>query len=339
MEPLAPEPWGSEVTEDYPLVAIVGPTAAGKSALALLLAESFDGEIVSYDSVQVYQGFDIGSGKLSIEARRGIPHYLLDCRRPAELFTAGDYRQEAVRVLAEIRKRAKLPILVGGTGLYLRALLLGLFDGPQRSEVLRARLRSAAKRRGHEFLHRMLGRLDPASAARIHPHDTQKIVRALEVCILRRAPFSDGLARGRSALAGYRTIKVGLNPYRKKLAERINRRVEQMFAGGLLEEARSLLARFDAALLKPLEALGYRQACAALREEITIEEAIRETQAATRQYAKRQMTWFRRERDVKWFDGFGDDPVIASAVTRWLHPLVREGRSPGPEPSSRASKD
>ncbi len=308
--------------EDYPLVAIVGPTAAGKSALALELAEWLDAEIVNYDSVQVYRGFDIGAGKVPAEARRGIPHHLLDVRDPSELFTAGDYRREAISVLAGLRERGKLPILVGGTGLYLRALLLGLFEGPPRSDELRARLGAIVQRRGHEFLHRLLARLDADSGARIHPRDAQKIVRALEVCVLRREPLSAGWARGRSGLEGYSVYKVGLDPDRKQLAQRINRRVEQMFAGGLLEETRNLLARPDAARLKPLEALGYRQARAALKGVVSVEEAIRKTQAATRQYAKRQMTWFRREPGVEWFVGFGDDPAMARRVLESLLTIV-----------------
>lgn len=326
----APRP--GHAGEAYPLVAIVGPTAAGKSALALAVAESLDGEVVNYDSVQVYRGFDIGAGKLPFEARRGIPHHLLDSKDPAELFTAGDYRREASVVVAGVRKRCKLPILVGGTGLYLRALLLGLFEGPRRSEKLRARLSLMAERRGRAFLHRLLRRLDPESGERIQPRDTQKIIRALEVSILGREPFSAGLARGRKGLEGYRALKVGLNPSRSQLAERIDRRVEQMFARGLLEETRRLLARPDAAQLKPLEALGYRQASAALRGKITPEDAIRQTQAATRQYAKRQMTWFRRETDVTWFAGFGDDSELQCSVIDWLRAALESSPARIPKP-------
>ena len=248
------------IEKGAPLIAIVGPTAAGKSALALALAESLDGEIVNYDSVQVYRGFDIGSGKLAPEERRGVPHHLLDGLEAEEQFTAGDYRREALRVLAGIKERARLPVFVGGTGLYLRAVFMGLFDGPPRSEELRGRLRAIAERRGREFLHRLLKRLDPAAAARIQPRDTQKTVRALEVCILARTPISKMQARGRSALEGYRVVKVGLDPERKELYARINRRVERMFARGLVEETRALLARQDSSRIKALGALGYRQA-------------------------------------------------------------------------------
>ena len=311
----------------YPLLAIVGPTAAGKSALALALAEQLEGEIVNYDSVQIYRGLDIGTGKVPPEERRNLPHHLLDIAEPEEIFTAGDYRREAARVLEAVRERKKLPILVGGTGLYLRALLLGLFEGPKRSEALRARLRAMAEHRGREFLHRLLQRLDPATATRIQRRDTQKIIRAVEVCLVARQPLSAMQARGRNGLRGFRIFKIGLNPDRRELYERINRRVERMFATGLLEEARAMLAQTDgsrspwhagAREFKPLQALGYRQACAALRGELSLEAAIRKAQAATRLYAKRQMTWFRRETDVTWFAGFGDDSEIQRQLLLWL---------------------
>jgi tRNA dimethylallyltransferase len=304
--------------EDYPLLAIVGPTAAGKSALALALAERLDGEIINCDSVQLYRGFNVGTGKIPAEERRGLPHHLLDRVEPEQVFTAGDYRREASRVLTDVRERGKWPIIVGGTGLYLRALLLGLFEGPERSEDLRARLGALAERRGREFLHRLLSRLDQRAAARIHPRDTPKIIRAVEVRLLARQPMSAMLERGRVGLQGFRVFKVGLIPDRKQLAYRINARVERMFAFGLLEETRALLARPDAACIKPLGALGYRQAGAALGGELSLEDAIRETQAATRRYAKRQMTWFRRETDIAWFAGFGDDAQIQAQVLEWL---------------------
>jgi tRNA dimethylallyltransferase len=307
------------IEKGAPVVAIVGPTAAGKSALALALAESLDGEIVNYDSVQVYRGFDIGSGKLAPEERRGVPHHLLDCVEAEEHFTAGDYRREALRVLAGIKERARLPVFVGGTGLYLRAVFVGLFEGPARSEELRDRLRGIAERRGREFLHRLLNRLDPEAAARIQVRDMQKTVRALEVCILARTPISKMQARGRSGLEGYRVIKVGLNPERKQLHQRIDRRVERMFASGLLEETRTMLARKDSSRIKALGALGYRQACAVAKRQLSLPEAILQAQVATRQYAKRQTTWFRHEAGIIWYGGFGDEPRIQSQVINLLH--------------------
>ena len=306
------------VDEHYPLIAILGPTASGKSALAVALAQGFAGEIVNYDSVQLYRGFETGTGKLPSGERRGIPHHLLDLVDPGEVFTAGDYRNAALEVLQSMRERRKMPILVGGTGLYLRALLLGLFEGPPRSERLRARLKALGERRSGNYLHRLLRRLDPEAAARIHPRDRQKIVRALEVFLLTGRPMSALLGRGRKALRGFRAFKVGLNPGRVQLHHRINRRVEQMFAAGLMSETKEAISTANSADIKVLGALGYRQASAALRGEITEQEAVRQTQLATRRYAKRQMTWFRREPDVHWFTGFGDNPQVQSQVCEWL---------------------
>jgi len=303
---------------NLPLIAIVGPTGSGKSALAMALAERLDGEVVNYDSVQLYRGFDVGSGKLTVTERRGVAHHLLDCLEPTDVFTAGDYRREALKVLNELRGRGKLPVFVGGTGLYLRALLLGLFEGPVRSEALRERLRTLAERRGREYLHRLLARLDQAAAARIQPRDTQKLIRALEVCILAKQPISTLHARGRESLEGYRVTKLGLDPPRAELYRRINARVERMFAAGLLEEAESLLHHPDAARIKPLGALGYRQACAVLERRASREEGILATQVATRHYAKRQLTWFRREADTIWFEGFGDHPQVQGRIMETL---------------------
>ena len=322
-----------EVGGNYPLIAIVGPTAAGKSALALALAERLSGEVVNYDSVQLYRGFNVGSGKLPLAERRGVAHHLLDCLEPADVFTAGDYRREALKVLADLRGRAKFPICVGGTGLYLRALLVGLFEGPVRSEALRERLRALAERRGREFLHRLLARLDTAAAARIQPRDSQKLIRAVEVCILAKQPLSALHARGRAGLEGYRAIKLGLNPPRAQLYDRINRRVERMFATGLMEETQSLLYHPDAARIKPLGALGYRQACLVLQGKASRDDAVIATQAATRHYAKRQLTWFRREAEIVWFEGFGDDPHVQSRITetlRWTAVTAGEGAIASP---------
>lgn len=302
---------------EYPLVAIVGPTASGKSSLALSLAQSLNGEIINYDSVQVFCEMDVGSGKLRPAERLGIPHHLLDIAQPGRVFTAGHYRRLALEALEGVKKRGRLPIFVGGTGLYLRALLHGLFEGPARSEQLRAKLRAAADRRGKAFLHRLLTRLDPPSAAHVHPHDSQKIIRALEVCFLARQPLSRLQARGRRGLAGFRVFKVGLEPERRALYRRIDRRTEWMFASGLIEEARALLEKYGDP--GPFTALGYRQAQAVVRGGFSLQEAVQETQAETRHYAKRQLTWFRREEEVTWFMGFGDDPDIQREVLQLLH--------------------
>lgn len=312
---------------DYPMVALVGPTASGKSALAVRLASALGGEIINFDSVQVYRGCDVGSGKLSAAERQGVPHHLIDIVEPGTIFTAGDFRRAGLSLIEAIRRRDKVPVLVGGTGLYLRALLVGLFVGPPRSEELRNRLREISARHGREFLHRMLVRKDPASAARIHPRDTQKLIRALEVCWLARRPFSDLLGQGREALRGFRLFKVGLNPPRTELYRCIDKRVEQMFAGGLVDEVRAITARVGHRAGPPLEALGYRQALAFIQGDMTLESAIGETQLATRQYAKRQLTWFRREPEVRWFNGFGSDADIEQQGFDWLEEAM-PSRSP-----------
>jgi tRNA dimethylallyltransferase len=296
------------------LIVILGPTASGKSALAITLAQRFSGEIVSCDSVAVYCEFDIGTAKPTREQRSIVRHHLLDIVAPGDTFTAGDYSRQARAVIAEISARGKLPIVVGGTGLYLRALLEGLFPGPQRSEELRERLRERTAQRGSPYLQQVLRRLDPSAAANIHANDASKLIRAIEVCLASRALMSELWAeRGRDALRGFRILRIGLNPPRDSLYQRINLRAQQMFADGLVEETKSLISRYgDSRKAMPLESLGYRQAGQYLRGELTLEQAIAAAQQGHRNYAKRQMTWFRREPDVIWLQGFGDDPETAS---------------------------
>jgi tRNA dimethylallyltransferase len=286
-----------------PLVAILGPTASGKSDLALAVAERFRGEIVNYDSIQVYRHFRIGAAKLSETERRGVPHHLVDIVEPDAVFTAGEFARRAAEAIRGIRDRGRLPVLAGGTGFYLRALLDGLFPGPQRDDALRSRL----ARRAGDRLHRLLARFDPEAARRIHPHDHPKLIRALEVTLKARRPMTELFREGRLALEGFQVLKVGLMPDRDLLYDRINRRAEAMFEAGLVEEVRAILALGYPASCKPFEALGYRQALQHLRGKLTLREAIFYTQRATRQYAKRQITWFRREQDVVWFRGFGPD--------------------------------
>lgn len=295
------------------LVVILGPTASGKSILAINLAQQFSGEIVSCDSVAVYRHFEIGTAKPTREQRALVPHHLLDIAEPDQPFTAGEYARQARAVIGDIAQRERLPIVVGGTGLYLRALLEGLFPGPQRSEDLRARLRERAAERGSPYLHRILARLDPAAAANIHANDAPKLIRAIEVCLTSRSRMSElWQQRGRDPLRGYRVLRIGLNPPREKLYQRINQRAAAMFEQGLVEETRSLLERYGSTAVTPLESLGYRQTAQLLRGELTREQAITATQQGHRNYAKRQMTWFRREPDVLWLEGFGDDPAIAA---------------------------
>jgi len=297
------------------LVVLLGPTGSGKTALSLTLARRFHGEIVSCDSVAVYRGMDAGTAKPTLEERRAVPHHLIDVLPPGQFITAGDYSRLAREALAAIAARHRLPIVTGGTGLYLRALLDGLFAGPQRSEELRARLRLSAERHGSEWLHRLLLRLDPAAAERVHPNDHPKLIRAIEVCLAARQPLTEAWKAGRNSLTGYRVLRIGLDPPRSQLYTRIDARAAEMFSHGLVEETRTLVAQYGESP-RALDSLGYRQARAVLRGELTEPEAIAATRQAHRNYAKRQLTWFRRELDVHWFFGFGDEPAIASqAIT------------------------
>ncbi|HEV2617475.1 MAG TPA: tRNA (adenosine(37)-N6)-dimethylallyltransferase MiaA [Candidatus Acidoferrales bacterium] len=292
------------------LVVILGPTASGKSSLAIALAERLNGEVVACDSTQVYRYFDIGTGKVPAAERRGIPHHLLDLLEPDDVFTAGEYRRRATETLDAICVRGKLPILTAGTGLYLRALLEGLADAPARSEELRARLRQRAARRGPAHLHDVLARLDANSASRIAPGDTQKVIRALEIRLLSGEPVSALHQRGRTGLAGYQVIKIGLTPPRVALYRRIEQRVVAMLASGWLEEVNLLLKNGIAPSSKPFEFLGYSQLRDVLAGKINIDNATRQIQQATRQYAKRQLTWFRKEPGVHWIEGFGDNSAV-----------------------------
>jgi len=294
------------------LVAILGPTASGKSELALAVAERFGGEVVNYDSIQVYRHFEIGAAKLRVEERRGIPHRLIDLLEPNEVFTAGEFARRATAAIGDIRDRGRLPVLAGGTGFYLRALLDGLFAGPTRDEALRARL----ARRGGLRLHKLLARFDPDAARRIHPHDARKLVRALEVTLLARRPITELFAEERQGLAGFEVVKIGLQPDRDALYARIDRRTEAMFAAGLVEETRRILALGYPETSKPFESHGYHQAVGVLRGELSLPEAISDAQRYTRHYAKRQLTWFRREKDVTWFRGFGEEREVQEAVVR-----------------------
>ena len=290
-----------------PLVVVVlGPTASGKTALSLALAERFHGEIVNCDSVAMYRGFDIGTAKPTASERARAPHHLLDYVEPTNHITAGDYARQARQVLEEIKAREHLPIVVGGTGLYLRALLEGIFPGPQRSEELRERLRECVEQRGSSYLHRILRRLDRAAAERIHANDTPKLIRAIEVCLTSRQKMTELWQRqGRDTLHGFRILRLGLDPDRQALYERVNRRAQQMFDAGLVEETKGLLEGYGDGV-SPLSSLGYKQAVQFLRGELTREQALQAAQQAHRNYAKRQMTWFRREPEVHWLRGFGD---------------------------------
>ena len=300
-----------------PLVAIVGPTASGKSSLAAWLAGNLAGEVIACDSTQLYRGFDIGTAKPDAAERRGVPHHLLDVLDPSESATAGMYRNMAIGVLDDLRRRGRLPIFTVGTGLYLRVLLEGLADAPQRSEELRERLRESAAehRKGH--LHRVLKHLDEEAANQILPNDEQKLIRAIEVCLLAQRPISEVQREGRAPLAGWRVLKIGLMPPRNALYARIHARVDSMLARGWLEEVRRLLGTLPEHA-KPFDFIGYRELRAHLRGEQTLEAARGAIAQATRRYAKRQLTWFRKELGVHWFAGFGDAPEIRKEALVWL---------------------
>jgi tRNA dimethylallyltransferase len=303
------------------LVVVLGPTGSGKTALSLALAELFEGEIVNCDSVAMYREFDIGTAKPAASERVRAPHHLLDCIAPTSHITAGEYARRARQVLEEIKATGHLPILVGGTGLYLRALLEGLFPGPQRSEQLRERLRERAGSRDSSYLHRILRRLDHTAAEKIHANDTPKLIRAIEVCLASRQKMTElWQQHGRDPLRGFRILRFGLDPDRQALYERINRRAQHMFEAGLVEETQHLLEKYgDGA--GPLSSLGYKQAVQFLRGELTREQALQAAQQAHRNYAKRQMTWFRREPEVQWLRGFGDDARIQKTAADWLSGL------------------
>ena len=303
------------------LVVLLGPTGSGKTALSLALAERFQGEIVNCDSVAMYREFNIGTAKPTRAERTRTPHHLVDFVDPAGYITAGEYARMAREKLHEIKLRKHLPIVVGGTGLYLRALLEGLFPGPQRSEGLRERLRNRLTQNGPGHLHRLLKRLDPAAAAGIHANDIPKLIRAIEVCLSAREKMTEMWKEGRQPLQGFRILRLGLNPDRNALYTRINDRAARMFDSGLIEETRMLLDRYGHRA-RPLQSLGYKQAVQLIRGEISPDTALQQAQQAHRNYAKRQMTWFRREPNVVWLDGFGDEQNLQERSIALLHDVM-----------------
>ena len=304
------------------LIAIVGPTASGKSALALRLARERGGEIVSCDSLQVYRGLDIGSAKASLDERREIPHHLIDVVAPDQPFSAAEYARLGRVAVAEIGARGRLPLVAGGTGLYLRALLQGLFAGPARHEPLRLRLQALAARFGDERLHRLLSRRDAEAGSRIAPRDRVRIVRALEVCFLTGRSISAQQQQGAEPLRGFRTLVVGLRPDRARLRIAVETRTREMLARGLVAEVQGLLARGLAADLRPLQAIGYRQAVALAAGTMTRAQAERSIVVDTMRFAKRQMTWLRHQQpDVHWFEDAG---AAHAAAVAWLDESTEE---------------
>lgn len=296
--------------------------------MSIALALAFQGEIVNCDSVAMYREFDIGTAKPTPEERSQVRHHLFDFVEPTQEMTAGEYARQARRVITDISARGRVPIVVGGTGLYLRALLEGLFAGPQRSEGLRERLRERATERGSEYLHRILRRLDRASAEKIHANDIPKLIRAIEVCLASRQKMSEMWQQGRDPLTGFRILRLGLDPDRALLYDRINQRALRMFDQGLVEETKQLLQKHgDKAL--PLASLGYKQAVQFLSGELTFDQAAQVAQQGHRNYAKRQMTWFRREPHVLWLKGFGDDVQIQAQAAEYIAQILKHELTEG----------
>jgi tRNA dimethylallyltransferase len=311
--------------ESLPLIVVVGPTASGKSALAVALARALQAEIIACDSTQLYRGVNIGTAKPTAEERQGVVHHLIDVLDASEAATAGGYRDLALAVLEDMHQRRRLPILGVGTGLYMRALLEGLADLPLRSEELRERLRASSRKRGGMYLHRVLQRMDAEAAARIAPSDEQKLIRAIEVCILTRKPISEVHRAGRKPLEGWRTVKAGLMPSREMLYERIDARTKAMIENGWLAEVRGLLDAGIAENAKIFDFIGYREMLAVVRGELTTEKARAAIQVATRHYAKRQMTWFRRDKSIRWFAGPGDDAGVQREIFEWVSTEIAVG--------------
>jgi tRNA dimethylallyltransferase len=296
-------------TPSQPLIVLVGPTASGKTSLALRLAEEFNGEIISCDSVAVYREMEIGTAKPTREERTLIQHHMIDVAWPDEACTAGDYSRQARETLTGITERGHVPIVAGGTGLYLRALIDGLFPAPPQKPGQRERLRKLATTRGPAYLHRILTRLDTAAAAAIHINDVPKVIRAIEVSLAAKEPLTQQWQKGRDALTGHRILRLGLNPPRARLYERINQRAAAMFDRGLIEETERLIARYGKDC-RPLTSLGYAEATAVLENELTREQAVAQARQGHRNYAKRQLTWFRREPHMHWLAGCGGDEDI-----------------------------
>ena len=304
--------------ENLPLLVVVGPTASGKSTLAVALARALHAEIIACDSTQLYRGVNIGTAKPTAEERQGVVHHLIDVLDASEAATAGGYRDLALGILEDLRKRERLPILAVGTGLYMRALLEGLAELPLRSEELRVRLKASSMKNGGTYLHRVLQRMDAEAAGRIAPTDEQKLIRAIEVCVLTRKPISEVHRAGRKPLEGWRTVKIGLMPSREMLHVRIDARMKAMMERGWLDEVRGLLGAGITENAKIFDFIGYREMLAVSRGELTTERARTAIQLATRQYAKRQMTWFRKDKSIRWFAGPGDDAAVQREIVEWV---------------------
>ena len=306
------------------VVAILGPTATGKSALALAMAERHGGEIINCDSTAVYRGFDIGTDKMPRADRRGIPHHLIDIVEPTEEYTAAQYARDAAAAIRDVHAHGRLPILAGGTGFYFRALTRGLFPGPGRDAPLRRRLESIAERRDVTFLHRLLRKVDPESALRIQPRDLKRLVRALEVFVLTGRPLTAHFADTTSPIPDVDVVAIGLRLPPPEISERVTRRVDEQFDRGLLDEIRTLLARGIPETSRPFGGLVYRQALEHLhgvRDEPATRALIAQE---NRRYARRQLIWFRKEPNLSWFDGPGESATTIDSVQRLIAERLQE---------------
>ncbi len=300
------------------LIVVLGPTASGKSALGIAIAKKLGGEILVCDSTQVYRRFDIGTGKVPLAEQQGIPHHLMDLVEPDAVFTAGEYRRRAIAALEDLRVRGGTPVITAGTGLYLRALLEGLAESPERSEELRERMRGIVARRGPRRLHEILARLDQETAARIEPADTQKIIRAVELRVLAGKTVGEIHREGREPLEGYATAKIGLAPKRHALYARIHERIDQMIAAGWIDEVRGLMGSGVPDSAKAFQFIGYSEWRDYLCGNLSKDAALEEIRKATRHFAKRQQTWFRREPGVHWIEGFGGDQAVEIDALKFI---------------------
>ena len=296
--------------EQIQLIIILGPTAAGKTALAVQLAENFAGEIINADSMQIYRGMDIGTAKPDQSLLQRVPHHLLGIVEPDQPFSAADFRVKAETAVRDIHNRGKRVIVVGGTGLYIKALTKGLIDYPEGNETIREELAAIAKDAGRDELHRQLNLVDPVTAAKLHPNDQVRIIRALEVFRMTGCPISVHREKHAFQNTGFRCLKLGITIDRAELYRRIDNRVDWMIQHGFIEEVQTLLANGYASHLKPMRSLGYRQICAYLAGEYSLVEAIRLIKRDTRHYAKRQLTWFKKDLEIKWFEYPGNVDII-----------------------------
>lgn len=303
-------------SKDKPVICIVGPTASGKSELGIELALRFSGEIINCDSVQVYKEIEIATAKVSMEERRGVPHHLIDFVLPEKKYTAGEWAKDAAKKIEEIESRGNVAFIVGGTGFYLRALRQPFFESPQTDDQLRNRFIKIRNQRGAEHLHKMLTRIDPETSAKLEPRDWSRVQRALEVYFQTGKRFSEWLPERIEPNECASRLKIfALNPPRDLLYERINRRAEKHFADGLVDEVKTLLAKGVPANSNALGAHGYRRVIEYLKGTRNLESTIEQTKLDVRHYAKRQLTWFRREEGVLWVDGFGDDSFVQEKVS------------------------